>query len=167
MKQATKYLSRLVYSWSLKVEAMCSSKTLIEFQQATRNYIPKDINLHKPPLWELRFLVTVHMQRKWIEKLVQNGMKDTRKWKSAFISDILWFKKYGVEKNVKWAQINGNCLMRKRGEKHKQEFRSKIMCCLFIHGGFVLSFLSSVWERAMLPQTGKELCPEVDKICAK
>jgi hypothetical protein len=37
---ATCLLSYLAYSWTLKIEATCSSETSVEFQQTTRRYIP-------------------------------------------------------------------------------------------------------------------------------
>jgi hypothetical protein len=34
------------YSWTLKIEATCSSETFVDFQQTTRRYIPEDKTLH-------------------------------------------------------------------------------------------------------------------------
>jgi hypothetical protein len=34
------------YSLTLKMEAMCSSKTSVDFQQTTLQYVPEDSTLH-------------------------------------------------------------------------------------------------------------------------
>jgi hypothetical protein len=35
----------LVYSWTLKMEEICSSETSVDFQRSTRRYIPEDCTL--------------------------------------------------------------------------------------------------------------------------
>jgi hypothetical protein len=39
-------LSCMTYSSTLKMEAICSSEMSVDFQRATRRYIPEDRNLH-------------------------------------------------------------------------------------------------------------------------
>jgi hypothetical protein len=48
-------LKALAYSSTLKMEAICSTETLADFQRTTRRYIPEDRTSY-PLLWEPQIL---------------------------------------------------------------------------------------------------------------
>jgi hypothetical protein len=47
MKSTLLLVSRSAYSSTLKIEAICSSETLVDLQQTTWQYIPEDSTLHE------------------------------------------------------------------------------------------------------------------------
>jgi hypothetical protein len=53
-------VSCFIYSSILKIEATCSSKMSVEFQQNTRRYIPEDRTLHNEKCHSFRKFLTYH-----------------------------------------------------------------------------------------------------------
>jgi hypothetical protein len=56
---ASTLISCSAYSSTLKMEAICSSETSVDFQQTTRRYFPKDSTLHLPHTSQCHVTFTV------------------------------------------------------------------------------------------------------------
>jgi hypothetical protein len=54
-------LSCSAYSTTLKMEAACSTETLLDFQQTTRRYIPEDRTIHNHCSENLKSYITGHV----------------------------------------------------------------------------------------------------------
>jgi hypothetical protein len=59
----------------LKMEAICFSKMLVEFQQSTRRYFPEDRNFHKHCCGNLRFYDTNTVYERCIHTYIKEGNK--------------------------------------------------------------------------------------------
>jgi hypothetical protein len=66
-------MSCLAYSLALKMEATCPSETSIDFQRATRRYIPEDRTLHNHRCENLRFHIRKITSRHFEIRIVLKG----------------------------------------------------------------------------------------------
>jgi hypothetical protein len=62
-------VSCLAYSWTLKIESICSAKKSVDFQRTTRRYNPEDRNFRRNVFSELGLiseLVVVELSEKYL-----------------------------------------------------------------------------------------------------
>jgi hypothetical protein len=65
-------VSCLAYSSTLKMEAVCFSKTVVDFQRTTWHYIPEDSNLHNHLCENLKFYKSLSVWKQSIYFLHSN-----------------------------------------------------------------------------------------------